>query len=548
MTLIGRKPPTQERQFSGVMTVMGGSSLVPRPIPAARGSARAMVGIAAVFCMVVVGLVGAPPVAAAVEPCYEAGELDINGDGYADAVVGDPDATVSGQAQAGRIVVLYGDADGRLGEGGRVVVTQTTIGQTPEAGDRFGAAVATAHVDADACLDVVVGVPGEDLAGHADAGMGHVIYGSLAGLNGDAAPTHVTQATAGGTVEAGDQFGRSVAAGDNLGRDTSVVAFGAPYEDIGAAVNTGAVNALQFSDSILVTPVELSQSTPGVVGTSESGDLFGFSLAYGFNLINDYDTWNLVVGAPGEDIGTLNSAGAVTVIDGVQDFPPAVFPSQSWNQDSPGVPGAAEAGDQFGYSVATSVIDSYISGSRQHVAVGAPGEAIGTRTNAGAVQLFSSTGGGLQPGVSINQDTAGVLGAAETGDRFGFQVALLNAPKLRLAVGVPYEDLGTIKDAGSVQVFTVSSPADDQAYDADSAGAAGARTTGGRYGLALSAIQADNENVFAVGSPYQGTGRVHLITYNTAGYASRSWVPGSGGVPGSAARFGASIGGFDASP
>lgn len=525
-----------------------GTNRVLRPIPAARGSARIEVGIAGIFCMIVAGLVGAPPAEAAVEPCYEAGKLDIDGDGYSDAVVGDPDATVAGKAQAGRIVVLYGDADGRLGEGHREVVTQATIGHVPEAGDRFGAAVATAHVDQDACLDVVVGVPGEDLLGRVNAGMGHVIYGSLAGLNGDTGPTHLTQANAGGTVESGDQFGLSVAAGNSLGRDTSVVAFGAPYEDIRSAIDAGAVDAFQFSGSISVTPVELDQDTPGVAGTSESGDLFGFSLAYGYNLINEYDTWDLVIGAPGEDIGTLNAAGAVTVVNGVQDYPPDIFPSQAWNQDSPGVPGAAETGDLFGYSVATSVVDSFIDGSRQYVAVGAPGEAIDKRTNAGAVQLFSSTGSGLVPGKSINQDATGVAGAAETGDRFGQQVALLNEPKLRLAVGIPYEDLGSVKDAGSVQVFSVSNPADDKAYDADSAGAAGARTTDGHYGLALSAIQADTENVFAVGSPDQGTGRVHLITYNTAGHAPRSWVPGAGGVPGSAARFGASVGGYDASP
>ena len=444
--------------------------------------------------------------------------------------------------------MLYGDADGRLGEGGRVVVTQATIGQVPEAGDRFGAAVATAHVDTDACLDVVVAAPYEDLGAATDAGVGHVIYGSLAGLNGGTSPTQVTQAQAGGGVQAGDRFGFSGGAADKPGHDTSGVAVGAPYEDLGAAVDTGAVNALQFSDSILVLPREITQSTPGVVGTSESSDLFGFSLAYGYDLINTYSSWDLVVGAPGEDIGKLNSAGAVTVINGVHDYPPDVFPSQSWNQDSPGVPGAAETGDLFGCSVATSVVDSYAPGSKQHVAVGAPGEAIGSRTTAGAVQLFSSTGSGLVPGKSISQNTAGVLGTAEKGDRFGFRVALLNAPKLRLAVSIPYEDIGSVTDAGSVQVFSVSNPADDKAYDAASAGAAGARTTGGRYGYALSALPAANQDVIAAGNPHPRAGRVHLITYNSSGYASRSWLPGSGGVPGGAARFGASIGGYDNTP
>ena len=54
---------------------------------------------------------------AAPAPCFTAGTHDINGDGHTDAVVGDPYATVSGQAGAGRVIVLYGDADNRVGQG-----------------------------------------------------------------------------------------------------------------------------------------------------------------------------------------------------------------------------------------------------------------------------------------------------------------------------------------------------------------------------------------------------------------------------------------------
>ena len=49
---------------------------------------------------------------------------DFNGDGRSDTVVADPYATVGGQSQAGRVIVLYGDADGRIGEGSRGVVSQ----------------------------------------------------------------------------------------------------------------------------------------------------------------------------------------------------------------------------------------------------------------------------------------------------------------------------------------------------------------------------------------------------------------------------------------
>ena len=49
---------------------------------------------------------------------------DFNGDGRSDTVVADPYATVNGQAQAGRVIVLYGDADGLIGEGARGIVSQ----------------------------------------------------------------------------------------------------------------------------------------------------------------------------------------------------------------------------------------------------------------------------------------------------------------------------------------------------------------------------------------------------------------------------------------
>ena len=50
--------------------------------------------------------------------CQPGLESDFNGDGYSDAVLGDPYAAVGGQAEAGRVVVLYGDSDGRIGQGG----------------------------------------------------------------------------------------------------------------------------------------------------------------------------------------------------------------------------------------------------------------------------------------------------------------------------------------------------------------------------------------------------------------------------------------------
>lgn len=69
----------------------------------------------------------AAPASTAVNPCEKTTALDINEDGYDDTVVGNPSATVDGKAEAGTVVILYGDADGRIGEGKRLVVPQTIV-------------------------------------------------------------------------------------------------------------------------------------------------------------------------------------------------------------------------------------------------------------------------------------------------------------------------------------------------------------------------------------------------------------------------------------
>src|SRR6476661_8222875 len=93
---------------------------------------------------------------ALVSPAYAAADCtagmrsDFNGDGRSDTAMADPYATVGGQSQAGRVIILYGDADGRIGEGSRGVVSQGStdkVGGVAETGDRFGSALAVADLD-----------------------------------------------------------------------------------------------------------------------------------------------------------------------------------------------------------------------------------------------------------------------------------------------------------------------------------------------------------------------------------------------------------------
>jgi hypothetical protein len=112
------------------------------------------------------------------------------------------------------------------------------------------------------------------------------------------------------------------------------------------------------------------------------------------------------------------------------------------SQSTRGIPGAAESGDRFGAALTPCA----------H-AIGVPGEDVGRTVDAGLVQeLKGCDPARLRPGRMLTQDTAGVPGGAEAGDRFGASVAetfsLEDDPALY--IGAPGEDVGSIKDAGSV--------------------------------------------------------------------------------------------------
>ncbi len=147
-----------------------------------------------------------------------AGAGDVNRDGFADVIVGAPKNDAAG-ADAGRALVLFGS---RVPD-----VTPDLIVNGAAAGDQLGTAVASAgDVNGDGYADVIVGAPYNDVAG-ADAGQSYVFYGSPA-------PDAVADLNLTGNA-AGDNSGTAVAsAGDVNGDSFADVVVGAPYSDAGA--------------------------------------------------------------------------------------------------------------------------------------------------------------------------------------------------------------------------------------------------------------------------------------------------------------------------
>jgi hypothetical protein len=486
------------------------------------GRARAILG----FALGVLVATSLPIPSMAAEPdvlsCLQERPFhDLNGDGYIDAVVGDPYATVGGQAEAGTVTILFGSADGRIGEGERRVLNQRDLGETPEPGDHFGWSVSIYSYQgvSETCHGLMIGAPGEDVDGHNNAGMAHVllINGGLAGEpERDVAKT-VDQSEVGGTVEAGDEFGYAVAAsmyGDV--ESVPIFVFGAPGENDDA----GVVNAGSR---------QLRQGVGGLPGRMQAGDRFGEVIGSLDYLPEYYDTSPLYIGSPGDVVDGKRGAGSVTVVD-------AIGSPRLITQNTSAVPGTAEAGDHFGASMA--------SGSRdfQQVAIGAPGEDVGSVKDAGSVTVLKRTDETIYPGVGLTQATKGMSGTVEAGDQFGAAVAYRD--DRTLAIGVPGEDLGSVVDAGSVQIVRVGKTKlsfPSPSITENSPGTAGVVQADSRFGTTVTGVPGgDDEAIFAISSPFQDGGSVYVLSSDPT-INPRSWKPGTGGIPGPGVRFGQSV-------
>ncbi|MFI5808179.1 S8 family serine peptidase [Streptomyces sp. NPDC051561] len=481
-------------------------------------------------------------------PPKPAGMTDFNGDGAEDLAISDPQATVGADAKAGLIRVVYGAGKGTA----EISQDLDWVPGGSEADDYFGETLATVDWNKDGFTDLVAGTPSESVGTATDAGFVDILYGAAGGLGaGTLKATHLEQgagtgAIAGSASEAGDRMGHRIAAAVNdAGRPYLIISL--PGESLGDATQAGSSFYVHGTTSVAV-----SQATAGVPGDPETGDLFGWSVAADQNY--------LAIGSPNEALGSTAKAGGVVIFDANRfDSTGHPLPLAGLDQNSSVISGDAEAGDQFGYAVAMAPFraSGAAAATESILAIGSPGESVtvGTaaRANAGrVVQIRIKPDGTWSYLRELKQGAADddVTGTSEEGDRMGEYLAAVNtAPasvstvaSMRLAVGTPGEDIGTVANAGAIHTFSLagSAGANDRWLEAGNGvpGPIGANQYLGRN-IHFTATK------LYVGMPFGplATGALHAlpmsnVTQGGTVAPTTTYRPGAGGLPANGVAFG----------
>lgn len=368
--------------------------------------------------------------------------VDYDEDGYTDIVVSTPGEDIGESFDTGTVDVLHGAAGG-LGSGSKKNThfeqgtgTGAFKDSVSETGDRMGSALAAGTTAAGRPW-ILIGAPGEAVGSVTKAGMAFYAYDDTSRVLHQDLPTGVP-----GVPEAEDAFGAAVTG------DANYFAIGVPGEAIGTAADTGTVALFSHTLDSQGRPTSiggLDQDNSAVTGSAEAGDEFGAALAmtaYRPSGATAATSSLLAIGSPGE----TTAVGGADKIEAGRVVLVQVNPDKSWTylrelrQGDVGdsVTGASETGDRMGESLTAINTAPRAVGTAATVvvAVGTPGEQIGTATTAGAIHTFSMLGAAGDNDLWIEAgDGKGVPGTPASGQRLGQSIHFTGT---RLYAGMPY--------------------------------------------------------------------------------------------------------------
>jgi hypothetical protein len=285
---------------------------------------------------------------------------DVNGDGFADLIVGGLSSGI------GRAWIFYGSKT--LDSTADLVLN----GETPA--DLFGASVSGAgDVNGDGYDDLVIGAEAHAAGGSA-AGRAYLYFGS-------SAMDTVADIVVTGTSD-NDHLGLSIAsAGDVNGDGYADVLFGAPSADVGGVEQSGRAYLL-YGGPAMDGTVDL------VLTGGATGESFGIAVASAGDMnLDGFD--DMVLGAQSHDAGGLDAGRAYVFFGGGDpDADPDIVMT------------GGHAGDQFGNALAAGDVNG---DGRSDVVVGAFQED-GGAANMGRAHLFISSAPAVVPRITAAKD------------------------------------------------------------------------------------------------------------------------------------------------
>ncbi|WP_340558539.1 hypothetical protein [Streptomyces sp. GSL17-111] len=265
---------------------------------------------------------------------------------------------------------------------------------------------------------------------------------------------------------------------------------------------------------------------------------------------------DLTIGVPGNVVAGKRAAGSVVVANGTSGGPSSS--SVRLDQESPGVPGAAEPDDSFGQAFTSADFDA---DGYADLAVSAPIEAIGTTQGAGYVSVHYGSSGGVHASRStaFSEDTAGMPGAVGWDEFFGYSLASgdLNGDGYDdLVIGAPLDHVDGHANAGSLRVVFGSGSGLDPSsavwIDQSTPHVPGTPEAEDRFGEQLAVGDIDDDGhadlvVTTLGEQISGSsdrGSVHVLygpfddAPSAGGYIDSAHIDGIGEFSGSALALG----------
>jgi hypothetical protein len=305
---------------------------------------------------------------------------DVNGDGFADLLVGAPSTRVGALTNAGAVHVYFGSATG-------LAPTAAQVLNGASMGASFGGSVAgVGDINGDGYGDVALAADNEDRAGLSRVGVVYVHYGSATGLSSAAALTLTGD-------RAGDYFGTVASAGDVNGDGFADLLVGAWQTDVSTLMNAGVARLY------LGSAAGLDPSAARVISGAVTMEALGVELG-GAGDVNGDGRTDVLISRPNATSGSFVSEGAVNLYLG-NATSIAALPSQTLHG------GAMYA--SFGSSL--SAIGDHNGDGLDDVAIGARGLAnLSGDGGAGRVHIYQ--GNALSASGLLNVPTVRIFGAS----------------------------------------------------------------------------------------------------------------------------------------